>query len=95
MSFVMLPISPIPKTSSVRISGNLRDIPLFVKPIFKEDVCTRVKERFASLDFDEKKLGLEALNVIAKVTDDHVEVNAVLGVEESDPRLITTGQTSA
>ncbi len=60
-----------------------------------EDVCTRVKERFASLDFDEKKLGLEALNVTAKVTDDHVEVNAVLGVEESDPRLITTGQTSA
>ena len=30
-----------------------------------------------------------------KVTDDHVEVNAVLGVEEPDPRLITTGQTSA
>ena len=60
-----------------------------------EDVCTRVKERFASLDFNEKKLGLEALNVTAKVTDDHVEVNAVLGVEESDLRLITTGQTSA
>ena len=28
------------------------------------------------------------------VTDVQVEINAVLGVEEPDPRLITAGQTS-
>ena len=35
-----------------------------------------------------------ALNVTAIVTDVQVEIIAVLGVEEPDPRLITTGQTS-
>ena len=30
----------------------------------------------------------------AIVTDVQIEINAVLGVEEPDPRLITTGQTS-
>ena len=60
-----------------------------------EDICKRVAERFESFDFDEKRLGLEALNVTATVTDVQVEINAVLGVKEPDPRLITTGQTSA
>ena len=59
-----------------------------------EDICKRVAERFESLDFDEKRLGLEALDVTATVTDVQVEINAVLGVEEPDSRLITTGQTS-
>jgi hypothetical protein len=50
---------------------------------------------FASMDYEEKRLGLEVLNVSVTLTDNHVEVNAVLGVEEPDSRLITTGQTSA
>ena len=60
-----------------------------------EDICNRVAERFKSFNFDERRLALEALNVTAIVTDVQVEINAVLGVEEPDPRLITTGQTSA
>ena len=47
------------------------------------------------MDSEEKRLGLEALNVSATLTDDHVEVKAVLGVGAQDSRLITTAQTSA
>ena len=47
------------------------------------------------MDYEEKRLGLEALNVPATLTDNHVEVNAVLGVDAQDSRLITTAQTSA
>ena len=60
-----------------------------------EEICKRVRERFASMDYEEKRLGLEALNVSATLTDHHVEVNAVLGVGAQDSRLITTAQTSA
>ena len=60
-----------------------------------EEICKRVRERFASMDSEEKRLGLEALNVSATLTDDYVEVNAVLGVGAQDSRLITTTQTSA
>ena len=60
-----------------------------------EEICKRVRKRFASMDYEEKRLGLEALNVSATLTDDHVEVNAVLGVGAQDSRLITTAQTSA
>ena len=47
------------------------------------------------MDYEEKRLGLDALNVSATVTDDYVEVIAVLGVGAQDSRLITTAQTSA
>ena len=47
------------------------------------------------MDYKEKRLGLDALNVSATLTDDHVEVNAVLGVGDQDSRLINTAQTSA
>ncbi len=40
-----------------------------------EDICKRVAERFESLDCDEKRLGLEALDVTAIVTDVQVEIN--------------------
>ena len=60
-----------------------------------EDVRTHVRERLASLDFVEKQLGLEAIDVTAIVADHQVEVNAVLAVKDPGPRLITTGQTSA
>ena len=60
-----------------------------------EEICERVRDRFASMDYEDKRLGLEALNVSAILTDDHVEVNAVLGVGALDTRLITTAQTSA
>ena len=60
-----------------------------------EEICERVRERFASMDYEEKRLGLEALNVSATLTDHHVEVNVVLGVGAQDSRLITTAQTSA
>ena len=60
-----------------------------------EEICKRVRERFASMDYEEKRLGLEALNVSATLTDDHVEVNVVLGVDDPNSRLITTAQTSA
>ena len=60
-----------------------------------EEICERVREGFASMDYEEKRLGLEALNVSAILTDGHVEVNAVLGVGALDSRLITTAQTSA
>jgi hypothetical protein len=46
------------------------------------------------MDYEEKRLGLDALNVSATLTDDHVEVIAVLGVGAQDLRLITTTQTS-
>ncbi len=59
-----------------------------------EDICKRVAERFESLDCDEKRSGLEALDVTAIVTDVQVEINTVLGVKEPDSRLITTEQTS-
>ena len=47
------------------------------------------------MDYEEKQLGLEALNVSATLTDNHVDVNVVLGVDDSNSQLITTGQTSA
>ena len=47
------------------------------------------------MDYGDKRLGLEALNVSVTLTDDNVEVNAVLGVGALDSRLITTAQTSA
>ena len=47
------------------------------------------------MDYGEKRLGLEALNVSATLTDDNVEVNAVLGLGAQYSRLITTAQTSA
>ena len=59
-----------------------------------EEICKRVRGRFASMDYEEKRLGLEALNVSATLTDHHVEVNAVLGVVAQDSRLTTTGRTS-
>ena len=49
-----------------------------------EEVCQRVKERFACLGFDEKRLAFEALNVFATLTDDHIEVNAALSVYDQD-----------
>ena len=49
-----------------------------------EEVCQRVKERSACLDFDEKRLDFEALNVFATLTDDHIEVNAALSVYDQD-----------
>ena len=49
-----------------------------------EEICKRDRERFASMDYEEKRLGLDALNVSATLTDDHVEVNAVLGVGAQD-----------
>ena len=60
-----------------------------------EEICKRVRERFASMDYEEKRLGLDALNVSATLIDDHVELNAVLGVGAQDSPLITTAQTSA
>ena len=59
-----------------------------------EDICKRVAECFESLDRDEKRSGLEALDVTAIVTDVQVEINTVLDVDEPDSRLITTEQTS-
>ena len=53
------------------------------------EISKRLRERFASMDYGEKRLGLEAL------TDDNVEVNAVLGLGAQYSRLITTAQTSA
>ncbi len=47
------------------------------------------------MDYEEKRLGLDALNVSATLIDDHVELNAVLGVGAQDSPLITTAQTSA
>ena len=49
-----------------------------------EEVCQRVKERFACLRFDEKRLDFEALNVFATLTDDHIKVNAALSVYDQD-----------
>ena len=59
-----------------------------------EEICKRVKGRIASMDYEEKRLGLAALNLSATLTDDHVEVNAVLGVVAQDSGLTTTGGTS-
>ena len=59
-----------------------------------EEICKRVRGCIASMDYEEKRLGLEALNLSATLTDDHVEVNAVLGVVAQDSRLTTTGRTS-
>ena len=59
-----------------------------------EQICRRVKKRFDSLDYEEQRLGLEAMNVTAAVTDNQGAVNAVLGVNEPNTRLRTTGQTS-
>ena len=42
-----------------------------------EEICKRVRGRIASMDYEEERLGLEALNLSVTVTDDHVEVNAV------------------
>ena len=53
-------------------------------------ICGRVKEWFESMDYEEKRLGFEALNICAAVTDDHVEVEAGLGVDNQDSRLLTT-----
>ena len=49
-----------------------------------EEVCQRVKKRSVCLDFDEKQLDFEALNVFATLTDDHIEVNASLSVYYQD-----------
>ena len=49
-----------------------------------EEVWQRIKERSASLGFDEKRLDFEALNVFATLTDDHIEVNAALSVYDQD-----------
>ena len=49
-----------------------------------EEVCQRVKERFACLGFDEKRLDFEALNVFAPLADDHIKVNAELSVYGQD-----------
>ena len=49
-----------------------------------EEVCRRVKERFACLRFDEKRLDFEALNVFATLTDDHIKVNGALSVYDQD-----------
>ena len=59
-----------------------------------EDICKRVAECFESLDRNEKRSGLEALDVTVIVTDVQVEINIFLDVDEPDSRLITTEQTS-
>ena len=43
-----------------------------------------MSENVSPMDYKEKRLGLDALNVSATLTDDHVEVNAVLGVGAQD-----------
>ena len=62
---------------------------------FQANFRRNIQVRFATMDYEEKQLGLEALNVSATLTDDHVEVNVVLGVDDPNSRLITTAQTSA
>ena len=49
-----------------------------------EEVCQRVKESFACLGFDDKRLDFESLNVFATLTDDHIKVNAALSVYDQD-----------
>tara|TARA_B100000029_G_scaffold508950_1_gene597057 strand:- start:579 stop:962 length:384 start_codon:yes stop_codon:yes gene_type:complete len=60
-----------------------------------EDTCNLVRENIDSLGFEERRLGIEALDITAKVSDDQVEMNAVLGLGEPDSRVITTARTLA
>ena len=60
-----------------------------------EEVCALIKTRIDSMDYEEKELALEALQVSVTLTDQKVAINSVLGVEIPDSRLPTTARTSA
>ncbi len=65
-------------THGIRIPARFSYLLDDIRELLKQ-VCSRVKERSGSFNYEDKQLGLEALSVSAKMSDAEVEVNAILG----------------
>ncbi len=56
--------------------------------------CERIRSNLDSLDFEEKRKALNALQIRATVETDHVRISGILGVTGGEPDLATTARTS-
>ena len=56
--------------------------------------CERVRDNLDSLDFDDRRAALDALQIRVTVGPDEVRISGILGITDVEPDLATTARTS-